>query len=220
MSSSWPKDYGFCVLCGTPRTRPDQAFCGRCGTPISGVPPSTSATPMPSVAPTAATSPRAGINPILLLVGGLVVVAIVVAVAIVALRGRSGGSEAPGNVTFSVSTFSCSNPPQGTFMTTHLPSSVRVGDTLTYAILGGTEPAYDGIDTSQTFIFNPSSVNSWSSGFVQESDGSWVAQDPYNRKGIYCTNDGQGWTMLGTHTVRWLDAGSKVLAEGTFTVTP
>jgi hypothetical protein len=116
-----------------------------------------------------------------------------------------------GSITFSPSTVSCSSPV--TFTTTaRLPASVKATDSITIM--------FDGKSVGS------SPVSSSGSDVKQQADGSWVSVStttPSEMQSL-CAAGGAalGMNVLtpGTHTMQVLDASGKVLAQGSYTVTP
>jgi hypothetical protein len=162
------------------------------------------AAPLASAGTTpAAVSDRSilGSFPLTLVVAGIAIVAIVAVVLVV----RSGGS---GGISFDPSTVSCSSPVAFT-STVQLPSSVHAGDTLT-ATLDGRTMTTGPIGTSA----------------VQQADGSWTITNTSSVATMQsvCALGGSagGVNVLtpGTHTEQILDSTGKVLATGSYTVTP
>ncbi|MGA2512593.1 MAG: hypothetical protein ABSG37_03105 [Candidatus Limnocylindrales bacterium] len=156
--------------------------------------------------PQGAAPARKGINPLLLLIAGVVVVAIVAFVVV--NNGKSGGS---GSITFSPSTLSCKTPVTFTTMA-RLPSSVHAGDTITITLDGKSA--------------GTSEVSSIGGDTTQQADGSWVSVSTTSPDEMQtlCAAGGSagGMNVLtpGTHTMQVLDASGKVLAQGSYTVTP
>ena len=160
----------------------------------------------PPGAPGASGATRAGFKftPRMLVIGGIVLAAIVGAYLYTNMGSKSGG------ISFSPSTLSCSSPVAFT-LTGHLPASVHTGDTITITLDGKTA------GTSQV-----------SSGgeMTQQGDGSWVdisTTTAATMKSI-CAAGGSsgGFNVLtpGPHTMQILDSSGKVLAQGSYTVTP
>ena len=133
---------------------------------------------------------------------------IVAIIAVLAVIGSMSNSA--GGITFSPSTISCSSPVAFT-TTTRLPSSVHAGDTITMTLDGKTV-------TSATLSAGGSTV--------QQVDGSWidVSTSSLTSMQSLCAAGGSagGFDVLtpGTHTERVLDSTGKVLAQGSYTVTP
>jgi hypothetical protein len=153
--------------------------------------------------PPVATPRTTRINPTLLVVGGIVIVAIVAILLLV--NANSGGA---GSITFSPSTISCSNP-VGFAETIRLPSSVHAGDAVTDMVDGR-------VLTSGPLV-----------GMTQQADGSWVIFITTSQASMQsaCVSGGASavghyMLALGTHVERVLDSSGKVLAQGSYTVTP
>jgi hypothetical protein len=138
---------------------------------------------------------RTSINPALLVVGGIVVVAIVIGAAFMTIRSRSG------SIAVNPPSFSCDLTLLAPVtMTITLPSSVGLDDYVSVQT--------DGIGTGvleHVGLF-----------FQQQSDGSWrEVEDAANVD--LCATVGYA---AGTHDLRILDSSGKVLAQGSYTVTP
>jgi hypothetical protein len=136
---------------------------------------------------------------------GAIAVAAVIAVAFFLSSSSKSGS-----ITFTPSTVSCSTPVAFT-STAHLPSSLHVGDTLTVTLDG------KSAGTTQVAIGGE---------MTQSADGSWLdvsTTTPADMQTL-CAAGGSagGFNVLtpGTHTMKVLDASGKVIAEGSYTVTP
>ena len=205
---------GFCSTCGAPRVALEQGFCAHCGAALPAVappqPPPVSAGPPPEAStqpgsPTSAgatlVAPPGRAIPPLLVIAGIAIVAIVAVVLVV----RSGGS---GGISFSPSTVSCASPV--TFTTTVLlPASVHAGDAITETLDGRT--------------ITTGSVNS---SAVHQADGSWsyINTSSVATMQSLCASGGSfgGVNVLtpGAHTEQILDSTGKVLASGSYTVTP
>jgi hypothetical protein len=134
-------------------------------------------------------------------IGGVVIIAIVAVVLVV----RSGGS---GGISFDPSTVSCSSPVVFT-STVHLPSSVQAGDTIIQTLDG------------QTIARGPVT-----SSAVRQPDGSWIYVNTSSVASMQslCASGGSsgGVNLLtqGTHTEQILDSTGRMLASGSYTVTP
>jgi antitoxin (DNA-binding transcriptional repressor) of toxin-antitoxin stability system len=140
----------------------------------------------------------------MLAIGGIVLAVIVGAYLFMNMNSNSGG------ITFTPSTLSCSSPVAFT-TTAHLPASVKAGDNVTITL-----------DGKQVTSGPVSSV----SDLIQQPDGSWTSTSttsPSTMQSI-CAAGGSsgGFNILtpGTHTMQVLDASGKVLAKGSYTVTP
>jgi hypothetical protein len=157
-------------------------------------PPAYPGAPEPA-APVAPAAPAAGfkVTPKLLLFGGVVLAAIVGAFVYLNMSSAAGG------VTFSPSTISCAANVSVT-MTIRLPASLHATDQVTVQVDGK--------------IVSTISVGSQ---FIQQADSSWL----YTGSGAMLgTCQGATGQVVGTHTVRVIDASSKVVAEGSVTVIP
>jgi hypothetical protein len=220
--------FGFCSNCGASIGAAGQRFCPTCGTVI---PAASAAVPAPAAAPTQppawgapppppppadgqpqvwgtppaaplAAPARSGISPVMLLVGGVVIVAIV-AGAIFAMNNSKGspgasgatGSTIPGggSVVFNPSTIGCPSQPYTT--TIVLPSSVKGTDSITYKI-------------DSTIVITQTVAEF---GFAQKPDGTWSVSDTNSTGSTHCDMG------AGVHTARLVDANGKVLAQGAFT---
>jgi hypothetical protein len=141
----------------------------------------------------------------MLAMGGVVLAVVVGAYLFMNMNSNSGG------ITFTPSTLSCSSPV--TFTTAaRLPASVHAGDTVTIMMDGKSA--------------GPTTVSSSGSDVTQQADGSWIIVSttaPTEMQSI-CAAGGSagGFNVLtpGTHTMQVLDASGKVLAKGSYTVTP
>jgi hypothetical protein len=144
------------------------------------------------------------VTPQMLAIGGVVLAVIVGAYLFMNMNSNSGG------ITFTPSTLSCSKPVSFT-TSAHLPSSVKAADSVTITLDG--KP----VTTSQV-----SSV----SDMIQQPDGSWTSTSTTSPSTMQtmCAAGGAsgGFNILtpGTHTMQVLDANGKVLAQGSYTVTP
>jgi hypothetical protein len=83
-----------------------------------------------------------------------------------------------------------------------LPSSLKETDQLVYQL--------DGVSTVTSTVAN---------NFTKQGDGSWLYTDtsPANSS---CQGPSGAALSMGTHVMRILDAGGRVLAEGSYTLTP
>ncbi|MGA2514662.1 MAG: hypothetical protein ABSG37_13765 [Candidatus Limnocylindrales bacterium] len=135
----------------------------------------------------------AGINVTAKMLGiGVIVLAIVAAAAFVYL----GAGSKSGSIVFSPSTISCSSTTSVT-ETVRLPSSLQFADQIILK--------RDGVVEATTKV---------GSQFAQQTDGTWTATSSLS------TSDVCGLVSMGTHTLQIVDASGKVLAEGTYTLTP
>lgn len=141
---------------------------------------------------------RAGIGtaPKLLAVGGIALIVVVIA-AVVFMNMNSGS----GGITLSPSTISCSSTTDVT-STVRLPSSLKADDELTFQI--------DGITSTTATV---------GEAFTVQSDGSWLLTDTQSSSSS-CTSAIGATLSMGTHTLQILDASGKVLAQGSYTLTP
>ena len=105
-----------------------------------------------------------------------------------------------GSITLTPSSFSCSSSTQVTAVM-RLPASMQATDMLTFQT--------DGVTKSSGTV---------DSTFSRQSDSSWLFSEPSTASSV-CQGSG-GTLLIGTHTLRILDAGGKVLAEGSYTLTP
>jgi hypothetical protein len=144
------------------------------------------------------------VTPKMAAIGGIALAAIV-AVVVVFGMGSSSGS-----ITFSPSTVSCKTPVTFT-STANLPSSVKAGDTVTITL--------DGKSAGTTQVAPGGEM-------TRNADGSWldVSTTTIADMQALCAAGGTagGFNVLtpGTHTMKVLDASGKVLAQGSYTVTP
>jgi hypothetical protein len=144
------------------------------------------------------------VTPQMLAIGGVVLAVIVGAYLFMNMNSNSGG------ITFTPSTLSCSKPVSFT-TSAHLPSSVKAADSVTITLDG--KP----VTTSQV-----SSVTD----MIQQPDGSWTSVDttsPTTMQAMCATGGSSGGFDIltpGTHTMQVLDASGKILAQGSYTVTP
>jgi hypothetical protein len=149
----------------------------------------------------------AGLNitPRMLAIGGIVLAVAVGAYLFMNMNSNSGG------VTFTPSTLSCSTPVTFT-QSAHLPASVKAGDSVTITL--------DGKSAGST------TVSSSGSDVTQQPDGSWIVISttaPSEMQSICAAGGSAGGFNVytpGTHTMQVLDATGKVLAQGSYTVTP
>jgi hypothetical protein len=139
---------------------------------------------------------RAGgkISPRILAIGAIALVAIVAVAVYVNMNAKSG------SITLTPSSFSCSSSAQ-VMAIMRLPSSLQATDQLTYQTDGVTEST-DTVDNT----------------FSRQSDGTWLFSRSTNANSL-CSGSSSTATV-GTHTLRILDASGKILAEGSYTVTP
>ena len=166
--------------------------------------PSYQAAPVTPGAPAAA---RTGfkITPPILLIGVVVVAAIVGGLIYMNMSSSSGG------LTFTPSTISCSKPVAFT-TTVRLPSSVKATDKISITL--------DGKSLETSTVSDVSDI-------VHQQDGTWTSTSATTLEMVQtmCAAGGSagGINVLtpGTHTMQFLDStGTKVLASGSYTVTP
>jgi hypothetical protein len=236
--------FGFCPNCGTPRVAAEQRFCAGCGATLSSAAPSAPVEPMAPMAPpapaeeaaaaaavppappaaaqpvapppwsvaspgTPGTPANAGagikVTPQMLAIGGVVLAVVVGAYLFMNMNSNSGG------ITFTPSTLSCSSPVTFT-AAARLPASVHAGDTITIKLDGK--------------LAGTSTVSSSAGDVTQQADGSWVtvSTTTSTQMQTLCAAGGSagGFNILtpGTHTMQILDASGKILAQGSYTVTP
>jgi len=116
---------------------------------------------------------------------------------------RSAGG--PGRITFKPPAISCSSPVAFTSIV-QLPSSVHVGDTIAM-VLDGRTLGYQRFSTG--------------SSTVHQADGSWTVTNTSTASRIQSDcESGLSTVAPGTHTEEILDSAGKVLAKGSYTVTP
>jgi len=143
-----------------------------------------------------------------LLVVATAAVVIVAIAAFVVVSNNSGGS---GGITFSPSTLSCKTPVVFT-ASARLPSSLHATDVVTITLDGK--------------VAGTSTVVDSSGDTKQQPDGSWlsVSTTTADQMQTLCAAGGSagGMNVLTpvTHTMQVLDASGKVLAQGSYTVTP
>jgi len=144
------------------------------------------------------------------LVVGVAMMALLALIALPLLSHPAGGSGS-GSITFSPSTLSCKTPVAVT-ATARLPSSVHAADVVAVAFDGESGGTHTVADTS--------------SDTKQQPDGSWVlvfTATPDHMQMICAaggSSDGLNVLTPGTHTMQVLDATGKVLAQGSYSVTP
>lgn len=133
------------------------------------------------------------ITPMLLAIGGIAL-AVIAAVVYLSMSSKSAG------ISITPSSFSCSSSIQVT-SAIKLPSSLRATDTIRLTV--------DGVLQKETTVgayMNP------------QTDGSWT------RESAASANDAcqgvSGQLNPGTHVVRVVDVNGRVLAEGSYTLTP
>ena len=133
------------------------------------------------------------VTPKLLAIGGIAL-AILVAIVYVSMGSKSGG------ITFAPSTFSCSSSAQVATVI-RLPSSMLATDKLNWQI--------DGVTRITSTVAD---------NFKQQTDGTWLFTDTSNASSNCQVPSGP--LSMGTHSFRILDVSGRVLAEGSFTLTP
>jgi hypothetical protein len=163
--------------------------------------------PAAPAAPSAPIATVAGIKvtPKLLAIGGIALAVVVGAYLFMSMNSKGG------SITFNPAALSCSKPVSFT-TTAKLPASVHVGDMITIR--------FDGKSIAS------SPIGSSGSDEKQQPDGSWISTSTTSSDEMQtlCAAGGSagGINVLtpGTHTMQVLDASGKVLAEGSYTVTP
>ena len=133
------------------------------------------------------------VTPKLLAIGGIAL-AVIIAVVYMATSSKSG------SITFTPSAFSCSSSAQVATVIS-LPSSLSATEKLAWQIDGVTQTSY------------PVTYN-----FKQQTDGTWLFTDT-SAASSHCQGSSAPLSM-GTHSIRILDVSGRVLAEGSFTLTP
>ena len=173
-------------------------------------PPGTPGAPVPA-APSAPAKPlvtigSVNVTPKMAAIGGIALAAILVGAYLF-----MNMNSKPGSLTFSPSTISCSSPVSFT-VTAHLPASLKSTDTISLW--------FDGKSAGSTPIGESGSdVN-------QQPDGSWLtvsttaASEMQSACASGVSSSGFNVATPGTHTMQIRDASGKVLAEGSYTVTP
>lgn len=134
------------------------------------------------------------VAPKLLAIGGIALAAIVAVAVYMNMSAKSG------SITLTPSSFSCSSSAV-VITVMHLPSSMQATDMLIYQADGVTKST-DTVDGA----------------FSRQSDGTWLVSVPSTASSI-CQGS-SGSATSATHTLRILDASGKVLAEGSYTLTP
>jgi hypothetical protein len=86
--------------------------------------------------------------------------------------------------------------------TIKLPSSLKETDQLVWQV--------DGVALVTSNVAN---------NFTKQSDGSWLYTDTSTASSS-CQGPSGNALSMGTHVIRILDASGKVLAEGSYTLTP
>jgi hypothetical protein len=137
------------------------------------------------------------VTPTRLAIGGIVLVFVAAAAFVYLNAGSRSGS-----IVFSPSTISCSSTTSVT-ETVALPSSVHNADQISLKLDGTV------VDTSTV----------GGSGFAQHTDGTWTNTSQISTSDI-CSLASGGSISMATHTLQIVDASGKVLAEGTYTLTP
>ena len=169
------------------------------GAPISqAVAPVYPGAPAPTPTPRVPGTPIATVagikvTPKLLAIGGIAL-AVIIAVVYMATSSKAGG------ITFAPSTFSCSSSAQVTTVI-RLPSSVSATQALNWQM--------DGVDQAS---------NTVADAFKQQTDGSWLFTD--TSAGSSSCQAPNGQLSIGTHSMKIVDISGRVLAEGSFTLTP
>jgi len=111
-------------------------------------------------------------------------------------------SSKSGSIVFSPSTIKCSSTTSATETVT-LPSSLHYADQISLKRDGKVE----------------ATATVGGSGFVQQTDGTWTNTSPISTSDV-CGVASGGLVSMGTHTLQIVDSSGKVLAEGTYTLTP
>ena len=163
-------------------------------------------TPTYQAAPAAPVAAGAGfkLTPKILLIGVVVLAVIAGAIYYMNMSSSSGG------LTFNPSTVSCSKPVAFT-TTVHLASSVKGTDKVTITL--------DGKPLQTSAVSEVSDI-------VHQSDGSWTSTSTTTLDQVQtvCAAGGSagGINILtpGVHTMQFLDSAGKVVASGSYTVTP
>ncbi|MGZ6268154.1 MAG: zinc ribbon domain-containing protein [Candidatus Limnocylindrales bacterium] len=174
------------------------------GYPAPGAP----GVPAAPAAPAAPIATVAGIQitPKLAVIGAIAL-AVVIGAAYLFMNMNSK----PGSLTFSPSTISCSSPVAFT-VTARLPASLKSTDSISIWL--------DGKSAGS------SPIGESGSDVKQQPDGSWltVSTTPASEMQSTCASgvgpSGFSVATPGTHTMQIRDATGKVLAEGSYTVTP
>ena len=144
------------------------------------------------------------LTPKILLIGVVVLAVIAGAIYYMNMSSSSGG------LTFNPSTVSCSKPVAFT-TTVHLASSVKGTDKVTITL--------DGKPLQTSAVSEVSDI-------VHQSDGSWTSTSTTTLDQVQtvCAAGGSagGINILtpGVHTMQFLDSAGKVVASGSYTVTP
>jgi hypothetical protein len=133
------------------------------------------------------------VTPKLLAIGGIAL-AVVAAVVYVSMGSKSAG------ISVTPSSFSCSSSIQ-VMSAIKLPSSLRATDTIVVTV--------DGVTQRTTTVGAYMNL---------QPDGSWTREQPASANDACQGVSGQLGT--GTHTVRVVDVNGRVVAEGSFTLTP
>jgi hypothetical protein len=149
---------------------------------------------MPGPQAAAATPAGRKVTPRMLAVGAVVLAVVIGIVAYMSMSAKSG------SITVTPSSFSCSSSTQ-VMAVMRLSASMQATDMLTFQTDGVTKSS-DTVDST----------------FARQTDGSWLFSEPSTASSV-CQGSG-GPLTIGNHTLRILDAGGKVLAEGSYTLTP
>ena len=138
--------------------------------------------------------PRSPLLPIALVIGGIVALVVVMGLVLALASSHSTGA----SIVMSPSTIHCG---QATKLTIRLPATLKSSDRLTLEV--------DGV-----------TINNWTVGqtFIKQSDGSWMYESSSSTSSWSCT--ASGLNALGTHVIKIRDANGKVLAQGSYTLTP
>ena len=174
--------------------------------PMAAARPPVAAPPQYSPAPSAGqTAPKAAAVPIatvmgvnitrqMLLIGGIVLAVVVGAFIFMNMNSK------PGSLSVTPSTFSCSSSVQVT-STIKLPKSLKATDQLLWQL--------DGVTSIKSTVGD---------NFTAQGDGSWMFTNTSSASSSCSGPNGE--LAMGTHTMRILDAGGRVLAEGAYTLKP
>jgi hypothetical protein len=132
------------------------------------------------------------------------------------MSGSSSGSAGGASRSPSHPIVTPSPTPAGTGSIVYTPSTIGCGDAYTLVIrlpasVSGSDRItvkYDGITKGTQTV---------SSGFVGQSDGTWLYQDSTGSGTWSCASSGSN--SVGTHTETIVDSSGRILAEGTYTLT-
>jgi hypothetical protein len=147
--------------------------------------------------PPARSSNKGLIAAIVGVAGVVLVVAIIFAAVLIA---GSGNNNSGGSITFSPQTFGCGTA-QTITATVRLPASVAGTTAVTFY--------NDGVAESTSQVSNQ---------FTKQGDNSWLYNESETSGTFACTSS--GGASVGAHKVSVQDQSGKVLATGSYTVTP